>query len=368
MRTVRRLFYRDIASAVAFVAVAFLALFYFIDFVDEVGGAGARPFSLPSLAFYSLLRLPGHLYELAPIAVLIGAIYALSRLAQTSQYTILRTSGLGPSRALGLLMGMGLLFGLATFLIGDYVTPPSERLASDLRAMRAGSLVLGRAGAWLKERTMTADGERSYSINIATADADAHLRGVRIFEFDGDGRLLRRLSADRATVGDDGLWRLENVDVTRWADAISLGSVGREQLPELRWQSTLTAQVVASAVLPVTTMSTVDLYRYIGHLAHNDQAAQDQQILFWRRALYPFACLVMMGLALPFAYLQARAGGVSLKVFAGIMLGISFLLLNNVFRFVGVLGNWTPWVVAATPSAVYLLVSLLAFGWLVRYR
>ena len=40
----------------------------------------------------------------------------------------------------------------------------------------------------------------------------------------------------------------------------------------------------------------------------------------------------MVGLALPFAYLHARSGGVSLKVFVGIMLGISFVLLNNVFR------------------------------------
>ncbi len=368
MRTVRRLFFRDIASAVAFVTAAFLALFYFIDFVDELGGAGSRPFTLPTSALYALLRLPGHVYELAPIAVLIGAIYALSRLAHTSQYTILRTGGLGPARALGLLMGMGLLFGLATFVIGDYLTPPSERLASDLRALRSGSLALGRSGAWLKERATTADGERSYSINIISADADARLLGVRIFEFDADGRLLRRLSAEKATVGDDGVWALEQVDITRWADAISLGSVSHEQRAALQWKSTLTAQVVASAVLPVTTMSTVDLYRYIGHLAHNDQAAQEQQILFWRRALYPFACLVMMGLSLPFAYLQARAGGVSLKVFTGIMLGISFLLLNNVFRYVGVLGNWTPWVVAATPSALYLFLSMLAFIWLVRYR
>ena len=57
-------------------------------------------------------------------------------------------------------------------------------------------------------------------------------------------------------------------------------------------------------MLPLATMSTVDLWRYIGHLSDNEQAAQRQQIQFWKRALYPFACLVMVGLALPFAYLQ----------------------------------------------------------------
>jgi lipopolysaccharide export system permease protein len=55
----------------------------------------------------------------------------------------------------------------------------------------------------------------------------------------------------------------------------------------------------------------------------------------------------MIALALPFAYLSARSGGVSLKVFVGIMLGVSFVLVNNVFRHLGLLGNWTPWIVAA---------------------
>ena len=58
----------------------------------------------------------------------------------------------------------------------------------------------------------------------------------------------------------------------------------------------------------------------------------------------------MVALALPFAYLHARAGGVSFKVFGGIMLGISFVLLNNLAGHIGVLRDWTPWVVAATPE------------------
>ena len=97
-------------------------------------------------------------------------------------------------------------------------------------------------------------------------------------------------------------------------------------------------------------------------------AAQRHEIQFWKRALYPFACLVMMALALPFAYLHARAGGVSYKVFGGIMLGISFVLLNNASGHLGLLRQWTPWMAAAAPSGLYLLISMGAFAWLVRFR
>ena len=368
MRTVRRLFYADIASAVAFVALAFLALFFFIDFVDELGGIGQRGYTVLHAIAYSLLLAPGHLYELLPLAVLIGTIYALARLAQTSQYTILRTGGLGPGRALALLAGLALAFGAITFVVGDYLAPVSENFASQLRAAIRGSLKLERSGAWIKEHVDTPAGERSYSINVGSAGAGSILRQVRIFEFDSDGRLLSRTSAAEARIHKDGRWTLSDVEVTRWRDAGIDSTAKQEQLATLDWKSTLSPKVVAAAVLPVTTMSTLELWRYIDHLADNEQAAQLQKIQFWKRALYPFACLVMIALALPFAYLSARSGGVSLKVFVGIMLGVSFVLLNNVFRHLGLLGNWTPWIVAAAPGALYLLASLAAFTWLVRNR
>ena len=368
MKTVRRLFYADIVSAVAFVAFAFLSLSFFIDFVDQLGDVGNAGYTTVHAALYSLLLVPGHFYEVSPIAVLIGTIYTLSRLAQSSEFTILRTGGLGPGRALSLLASLGLMFGLLTYLVGDYVAPLSERYASQLQAGFKGGLKLGRSGAWLKDHARTPEGEHSYSVNVGSAAANAVLQDIRIFEFDADGRLLRRIAAGSGRVQPNATWALRDVTITHWINTPGKAQAPEEQLPNYEWPSSLSAGVVAAAVLPVTTMSTIDLFRYIGHLSDNEQAAQSHQIQFWKRALYPFACLVMVGLALPFAYLHARAGGVSLKVFGGIMLGISFVLLNNVAGHLGLLRDWTPWMVAAAPSALYLLLSLAAFSWLVRYR
>ena len=123
-----------------------------------------------------------------------------------------------------------------------------------------------------------------------------------------------------------------------------------------------------TTVLPLRTMSTAALWTYMSHLSDHEQTAQRHAIQFWKKALYPLACLVMMALALPFAYLHARSGGLSLKVFGGILLGISFVLLNNVTGHLGLLHQWTPWLAASLPSVLYLLMSLGAFSWLVRYR
>jgi lipopolysaccharide export system permease protein len=370
MRTVRRLLYTDIVASVMFVALAFLSLFFFIDFVDELDGVGSRGRTAVHALLAAALEVPGHLYELLPIAVLIGTIYSLARMAQSSEFTILRTGGLGPGRALSLLAVLGVAFGALTFVTGDFVAPASEREAVLLKARFSGGLQFGGAGAWLKEKRSTPEGERSFSVNVAGATVAGALAGIRIFEFDADGRLVSRTEAREGHVGDDGSWQLVDVNLARWPAARSADDapVRVERHATLRWPSTLRAAVVAAAVLPVGTMTTTELWRYSVHLSDQEQASQQHQIRFWRKALYPLACLVMVALALPFAYLHARAGSTSFKVFGGIMLGISFVLLNNLSGHIGLLRGWTPWVAAATPSLLYLALSMAAFAWLVRYR
>jgi lipopolysaccharide export system permease protein len=73
----------------------------------------------------------------------------------------------------------------------------------------------------------------------------------------------------------------------------------------------------------------------------------------------------MMVLALPFAYLHFRSGNIAGFVFLGVLVGISFFLLNNVFGFIGNLRNWVPWVAAAVPGILYSILALATFGWLV---
>ena len=87
MKTVRRLLYRDIVASVMFVSLAFLSLFFFIDLVEELDGVGNRGRNIGTALQAAALVLPSHFYELFPIAVLIGTIYSLARLAQSSEFT-----------------------------------------------------------------------------------------------------------------------------------------------------------------------------------------------------------------------------------------------------------------------------------------
>lgn len=365
MNTIRRLIYREVLAAVLFVAAGFLALFFFFDFVEELPnvGRGASPYRLTQALLYVTLLLPSHLYELLPIAVLIGTIFVMARLAQSSEYTILRTSGLGPGRALRTLLALGLAFTALTFAAGDYLAPAADKAAQLLRARFQGRISIGQTGAWLKERQQ----QSTYNVNVSSLAPDGSMQDVRLFQADDRGFLVSITVAPRASF-QRGAWLLQDAEITRFQTRSTTPKVERSTTPQVRWTTEITQEMVSVALLKPNRMSTLDLFNYIQHLEQNGQTSQRYEIEFWRKVFYPLSCLVMVVLALPFAYLHFRSGGITTYVFGGVLIGISFFLLNNVFGYVGNLRNWWPWLTAAAPGLLYSLLSLAAFSWLVLRR
>lgn len=368
MKTIRRLIYGEVLTAVAFVTLGFLSLFFFFDFVEEIQSIGrhaAAEYKLVHALTYVTLMIPSHLYELLPIAVLIGTIFVMARFAQSSEFTILRTSGLGPWRALKTLLVLGLGFVLLTFAIGDYLSPVADRTGQLLKARYQGRITVGQTGAWLKEKQRYSQ----YAVNVNALESDGSMRGVRIFEFDSQGFLISMVQAETGSYGADDSWTLKRVDRTEFPTrGTDTARIERTQVDSFRWTNQISSEMVSAALLKPERMSTIDLFEYIRHLDANGQSAQRYEIEFWKKVFYPLSCLVMVVLALPFAYLHFRTGGIAAYVFGGVMAGISFFLLNNVFGYIGNLQNWQPWLTAALPGMIYSLLSLTAFGWLVLRR
>ncbi|PUE26530.1 LPS export ABC transporter permease LptG [Limnohabitans sp. JirII-29] len=363
MKTLRRLIYGEVLVAVAFVTLSFLALFFFFDFVDELQGVGSNNggYQLKHAFIYVLLLVPSHLYELLPISVLIGTIFVMARLAQSSEFTILRTSGLGPSLALRNLMGLGLAFVVLTFVVGDYVSPLCDRYGQLLKSRYMGQISVGQTGAWLRER----QADRSFAVNVQTLTPDGNPSGIRIFEFDKDGQWTGLIRAKLGILTNDDAWVLQHVERDSLTRQGTASNLVRSSTQEQTWPTGITSEMVSVALLKPDRMGTIDLFQYIRHLGANGQATQRFEIEFWKKVFYPLSCLVMVVLALPFAYLHFRSGNIASHVFGGVLAGISFFLLNNVFSYIGNLNSWAPWFAAAAPGMLYSVASLAAFGWLV---
>jgi lipopolysaccharide export system permease protein len=356
--TIERYLARQIYGAVGFVLLGFLALFGFFDLIAELRDLGNGNYHLRQIFTVVALWVPGHAYELFPVAVLIGTLYVLAHLSSNSEYTVMRAAGLSPGRAGGVLVKIGLAFVVATFVIGEWVAPVSEEAAQKLRMGAMMSLIGGsmNSGLWFKD-------ERSF-INVREAREANVLAGVRIYEFDSAYRLRQVTEAARGEYAGAGSWRLLTVAQTRFGPA----GPATARYAEAEWRSAVNPDLLNVLIVIPERMSAWKLYRYLQHLAGNRQKTERYEIALWKKLFYPLATLVMMALALPFAYMHARSGMVGIKMFLGIMLGIFFHMLNSLFSHIGLLKEWPPVAAAAVPSFLFLATAILMMLWIERLR
>jgi len=382
MRIYERYFARQVYLAFIFILFAFSGLFFFFDLINELNTVGHGNYKFGYAVLRVALQTPSRFYEIIPVAALISTIYVFAQMAANSEYTIFRVSGLSTGQALRSLMKIGIPLVALTYFIGEVVGPYSDQLSERVRLEALGSAVSSSfaSGVWVKD-TLTAreDGQQvTRFVNVGELMPDATVSDVRIYEFDPGFRLTNVRTAKTGRYEGKGHWLLTGVTDTQLTvlppagktQADALNPVYRAKqvdLPEYSLRSELTPQILSVLLVSPDRMSMFNLFRYIQHLVENHQDTQRYDIALWKKVLYPFAVLVMLVLSLPFAYLHTRAGVVGVKVFGGIMLGMSFQLINTLFSHIGMLNTWPAPATAALPALIYLALGLAGLKWVDRH-
>ncbi|WP_442782617.1 LPS export ABC transporter permease LptG [Collimonas fungivorans] len=370
MKVLQRYFTSEIVRSVLFTLAAFLALFAFFDLMNELPSVGRGGYKLQHAFFFVLLGLPSYAYELMPIAALIGTIYTLSQFAARSEFTIMRVSSMSTMMTAKILVKIGLLFVIATVLIGEFVSPKSAEFAEKVKLEARGSSISQKfkTGLWSKDVIRAgADGASgdivgSRFINIGEIRPDGQLVGVKLYEFDRNLHMTSLILAAHAEYQGKHTWRMADVVQTDFVNGTSTEdittAIATKKFPSKDLVSEITPEILSVLFADPDHMSAYNLWSYSQHLAENNQHTERYDIAFWKKLVYPLSVFVMMALALPFAYLHFRTGGVSLKIFTGIMIGVSFQLVNTLFSHLGLLNTWPPFFTAALPSTIFLLIAI----------
>ena len=357
MKTLQRYIGRDVLFATLLIFGALLALFAFFDLIHELGDVGRGDYTISRALLYVTLHLPSRLYELFPVAALIGTLFAIAQLVTNSEYTVMRASGMSLARVMWSVLRVGIPLAAATFLAGEYVAPPAERIAQTVRTSSDSSRVVPQqfdSGFWFKQDLTF--------VNIRTVLADMTLSGVRMYEFGDDLRLKVVRVAQSGHFAGNGQWQLENVKSTEiGADATRVTTA-----PVFMWTTVLRPSILNVYQVAPERLELGALYDNIRVLGNNAQKTSRFEIAFWNKVFYPLAVLVMMVLALPFAHFQRRQGGVGFRIFAGTMIGLSFFLLGRLFSNLGVLNDWPPLFSAVFPLAFFTAIAMAMMWWIER--
>ena len=359
MKTLSRYIGREVLFATMLIFVGLLMLFAFFDLIHELSNVGKDGYPLGRALLFVGLSIPGHIYELVPTAALIGTLSAISGLVANSEYTVMRSSGASLTQITLAIVRVGVPLAIATFLAGEFLAPPAERLAQQVRLQSQGQATRIVAqqfasGFWFKQDFTF--------VNIRSVLPDMTLLGVSIYEFDRDLQLKSLRVADSGSFVDDGLWRLYNARTTVFARS----GATLTRADQVNWETVLKPSILTVYQVEPEKLELPTLYDNIRVLGGNQQKTSRFEIAFWNKLFYPAAVIVMMVLALPFAYFQRRAGGAGMRIFAGTIIGLVFFLLSRLFSYLGVINDWPPLFSAAFPVVAFVIVAVSMLWWLER--
>lgn len=368
MKTVRRYLAAEIYRTSALVLAALVGLFSFFTMMEDLDQVGRHGFKLYHLLMLEALALPTRVYDLLPIALLIGAILALAGFAQRNELVVLRAAGVSGLRLLGQLFLITLPLMLLAIVLAEWITPWSENRVSETRIAltgTAGGAGKLRSGYWFKE----SGDEGELILNAEQLHPGGTLRGITVFQLSHEKQLQRVIDAQEGLL-QDGRLTLQQPQLTeippQFASALSADALGKqmplrtEQRDTLALNTQLTPELLLARALTPERMRFKDLLNYLSYASANGLSAERQWVALWRKLTYPLTLFVMMAIAAPVAFVQVRRAGVSMKVFAGIFLGVGFFMVNQLSLNVGLLHQWPAWLTATGPNALTFLAALAA--------
>lgn len=329
---------------VMLVLLALGALFLFIGQQDDIGTGG---YTARQAILFVALNLPSYLVQLLPVAALIGALLGLGNLARGSELVVMRASGVTTARFCGWLSLAGLILMVMMVMLGEYVAPPLEKYARQLKMFSKYSefSFAGNRGTWVR------DGDTI--IGIEQQSAEDRYGGVTVFRFDDRRRLVGVARAASAKVDDSNRWELENVEETRFTN----GGTAADRRPTREIRSSISADFLGLAVVEPQTMGLRDLLSYVSHLRRNDLDPSRFETAFWSRVARVVALVLVLILALPFALGPMRSSGQGTRTVIGILIGAAFVLVSRTLESSGQLFDLPPWIIGWLPTAMLAVLA-----------
>lgn len=345
---------REILQSISVVFLILLGIESFIELIGELQDIGTGKYGALQALIYVPLQLPQDLYQLFPVAALIGALVGLGRLARDSELVVMRASGVSTLQIIGSVIRVALLLLIAVTLLGEWLAPFAQRFADQYKSYKETGSYVGKIlpGVWLHQN--------NEYVHMAQVVSASQAKDITIYRFNGQA-LSELIQAESANKVAEKNWQLHQVSVTQFfPEKVQLNS-----LSTLAWRLQANPLLIALEQEDVSKMNAYTLFRASSALKHAGLQANQMEFNFWKRLLQPLATLIMMILAIPVILGPLRETTMAARLLIGIVIGFLFYTLNQFFGPFSMVYQLPPLWAASLPV---LFFAIICVGLLFKVR
>jgi lipopolysaccharide export system permease protein len=350
MRILDRYIGQTVLISTLLVIMVILSLFLLISFVNEFDKIGRQDYTIWQAALFVLLHIPQRIYEIFPMAALLGTMLGLGALSKSSELVIIRASGISRMRISLAVIKSALLLIVLVVIVGEMIAPPAIQYANQKRFKAlASQLNLNTDyGLWAK------DGKTF--IHVRNVMHDGRLLDVNLYTLSDTGSLSKQLHANIADYNGE-VWILHNVTES----VIDHTGIKQTEIPQLEWQTLLDPELVGIVSLEPTDLAVWKLLDYIRYLRSNGLESKQHELAMWNKLIAPFTILAMVLLAVPFVFGSQRHISIGLQVVLGFLVGVVFYIASRLAGQIGLVYDLLPAISASLPTVLVFALAAWQF-------
>jgi lipopolysaccharide export system permease protein len=345
MKLIDRYIISSVIASTLLVMLILLGVESFVEFINELGDIGTGNYGILLALVYVPMTLPSELYQLFPMAGLLGSLLGLGRLASSNQLIVVRAAGVSKTQITLSVIKAALIMMVVVTFIGEAIAPRLDIAASNMKTHAMGKATGYSAlqNIWFKQG---AD-----FINVGQVDSLQKVKDVTRYEFDKN-KMTSMLYAKTALL-QNGVWRLQHPVETQ----IFNRHVVSKLLKEAHLKIPLKAQLFSLNSDDPGRLSIITLWHTVHFRKAHGLLSDQSGFALWQRIVQPLTTLVMICLGIPFIFGSLRNVTMGYRMMMGILLGFGFYMLNQFFGPFSMVYQVPPWLAAIVPTLLFALAG-----------
>lgn len=293
---------------------------------------------------YVLWGAPRYLYEILPIAALIGAVLGLGSMASNSELIVMRAAGISLWRIVGWVMRSAMLLVVLSFLLTQFVIPYTNEQAKSIKSHRSVAALGEVKGYWTRE------GQRF--IYIDYANSQGTLKQVQVVDFDENYRMKSLLNSEEGQFFKEGQWNLKN------SAQVNLLDNGQAQVVNKNQQDlalALQPKYVHMVTINPEDLAPTQLLSFMQYMHEYSQVPKTYLLAFWKNIGSPFALLALVLIACSFIFGPLRQQSMGFRLVIALFVGLGFYYIQDFLGYASL--DYAP-----SPAWFVFLPIVLMFG------
>ena len=341
-----------------FCLTGFVSIAVVVDLFENAGTFLKYHASMALVARYELFQLPQFVDYLIAPTILIAMVVALTGMTRRNEVTAMLAGGVGRRSIVApmALISLALCFG--EFALGEYILPEAN-----VQRSFVNDTIRGRTNATRSDRRNRWFAAGGGFLRVQAIDADSQvLHGILLLVPSPSGGPGTRIEGSTAEWNPhDEAWDLR-FDI-RVTGVDSSGQLAISNPAELRLPVALRPEDLSFKADASEDWSVRDLRRIVRERELLKQDARAERIELETRFVFPLAGFMMALLGAPFAFKDARKGGLEKSFLVGISIPFTYYI---VLRFgvarLATTGGMPPFLAAWTPNLIFGPVAVYLFS------